>query len=244
MRPIAVHLMPYMEQDNLYKTFLPGGTAILTAQVPPFLSPSDFSTTVPNGVENFAANIRVFSQVAAAAPGTTTGAITTLSTGALAIGNVNITTVVNTGVAAGSFDSMAYIPRSFLDGTSNCIIFATKYGYCGATASYNNYASSPNAAVSAAAGAGLGAFFGAQKTGAVGASPTASGATEIFQVQPTVALCDNTYPSGPPQSFYTGGIQVGIADGTTRTIAPSISVNTWLYAITPADGTPLPSDWD
>ncbi|MGH7225122.1 MAG: H-X9-DG-CTERM domain-containing protein, partial [Gemmataceae bacterium] len=42
---------------------------------------------------------------------------------------------------------------------------------------------------------------------------------------------------------HTGGINVGMADGSVRMVAQGISGNTWYHACNPQDGLPLPSDW-
>jgi hypothetical protein len=60
---VHVNLMPFIEQDNLYKKFAQGeGKRDAKAEVPSFLSPLDPSTTQKNqeGIQNFAANLRVF----------------------------------------------------------------------------------------------------------------------------------------------------------------------------------------
>jgi prepilin-type N-terminal cleavage/methylation domain-containing protein len=60
-----------------------------------------------------------------------------------------------------------------------------------------------------------------------------------FQPKPPVKLCDPTRL----QSFAPGGIQVGLGDGSVRTISEGVSPVTWGRAIDPADGLPLGSDW-
>jgi len=55
------------------------------------------------------------------------------------------------------------------------------------------------------------------------------------------------YRSADPfraHGFYSSGIcQVGLADGSVRSVRPSISAKTWLLAILPDDGQVLPGDW-
>jgi prepilin-type N-terminal cleavage/methylation domain-containing protein len=63
--------------------------------------------------------------------------------------------------------------------------------------------------------------------------------TVPFQVQPTPSLCDVTVT----QSAHTGVMQVGLGDGSVRTVSRSISVATWLTANTPNSSVPLGSDW-
>ena len=61
----------------------------------------------------------------------------------------------------------------------------------------------------------------------------------IFQLKPTVATCDYTVAQTP----HTGGMQVGLGDGSVRNVSASISLATWQAVLTPAGGEPLGSDW-
>ena len=56
----------------------------------------------------------------------------------------------------------------------------------------------------------------------------------MFQVQPTPFLgnCDPTRAA----TAHAGGIQVGLVDGSVRTLAPSLSGDTWWAAVTPTGG--------
>jgi hypothetical protein len=45
------------------------------------------------------------------------------------------------------------------------------------------------------------------------------------------------------QSFHAGAVIVGMGDGSARAIGGSVRQETWYSAISPADGTPLGSDW-
>src|SRR5436309_1431619 len=69
----------------------------------------------------------------------------------------------------------------------------------------------------------------------------AIGEGSIFQVQPTPFLgnCDPTRAA----TAHAGGIQVGLADSSVRTLSPAMSGKTWWAAVTPAGGEVLGSDW-
>ena len=62
-----------------------------------------------------------------------------------------------------------------------------------------------------------------------------------FSVQPTPFLgnCDPTRAS----TSHTSGMLVCLADGSVRTLAPSMSGDTWWAAVTPAGGDMLGADW-
>src|SRR5262249_48971686 len=67
----------------------------------------------------------------------------------------------------------------------------------------------------------------------------ATGPESKFQVQPREGSCDPTRAGTAPP----GGMLVCLADGSVRTLAPSLSPNTWWAAVTPSGGEVLGSDW-
>lgn len=128
----------------------------------------------------------------------------------------------------GVADYGANLNSSFPDGTSNTLLFAAKAGTCGAGGSMypvidlNGYNSSATS----------GAFFGQLL-------PDVNGVGVPFQVSPTTNVCDPDLP----QTFYSAGILVGIADGSARVVNSSISPLTWRQAAIPNDGAVLGNDW-
>jgi len=70
-------------------------------------------------------------------------------------------------------------------------------------------------------------------------APNALFAQSKFQVRPPQGDCDPTRAA----TSHTGGIQVGLADGSVRTLSPSISGDTWWAAVTPRGGEVLGADW-
>ena len=44
--------------------------------------------------------------------------------------------------------------------------------------------------------------------------------------------------------LHTGGMNVGLADGSVRFLGQGISGTTWWAALTPSGGEPMPSDWN
>jgi hypothetical protein len=63
----------------------------------------------------------------------------------------------------------------------------------------------------------------------------------LFQIMPLpyIGKCDWTRAS----SAHTGGIEVGLGDGSVRFVAQGLSPTTWWAAFTPSGGEVLPSDW-
>jgi len=272
---VHVHLLPYVEQGNLYKLWI-GGSATMGSKVfptadatvdystpgnrndviPPFLSPQDF-TQVNSGAaaQNFMANLRVYTDwgvsctilpnpVTAATVGSDNGTVPTYT-------STLIAQMGSAGAGASYLYGTASIPRTFVDGTSNTISFATGYMQCGASATYPNgnrlysfYALQKTiAAAPKVGGDSVGSFFGYRmlKPPSAG-SPFADGT--IFQTNPSPSAtnCD----SHVPQAMSAGGISVGLFDGSVRMVAPSISVTTWVQAVQPNDGSVLGqpnNDW-
>ena len=72
-------------------------------------------------------------------------------------------------------------------------------------------------------------------------APNATGEGSMFQVRPSPFLgnCDPTRAA----TAHAGGIQVGLADGSVRTLSPSMSGVTWWAAVTRDGGEVLGSDW-
>jgi prepilin-type N-terminal cleavage/methylation domain-containing protein len=241
--PYFFHLLPHLEQDNLYRRALgsvpfpppdgptvvhfPGNNKVYSQPVKTFLCPSDPSVNADGvvtingfafGASSYAPNALVISQRFAIGP-----------------------------------QGKARIPADIQDGTSNTILHAEKYARCSNTVMAPAFRDGGTAwAYSGAAPfpwqpppmspprPGFVPGFAIRAFAAVGA-PDAIGEGSRFQVQPTPFLgnCDPTRAA----TAHTGGILVGLADGSVRTLAPTMSGKTWWAAVTPAGGEVLGSDW-
>src|SRR6266542_4399754 len=203
---VHVYILPYVEQGPLYNQYLQqgGGGDREKVEIGVFVSPLDNTNPKPpSGIQNFAANLRVFG---------------------------NSTAKYDAPVPlADTMNANARIPGSFPDGTSNTIVFATKYGVCGKGGS--RYASPPKSDTAA--------FFG-QNPATVKADPADPKAT--FQHQPSAKQC--LCSPLMAQSYEKAGLLVALADGSTRTLNPNLSPQTWNVALHPSDGMPLGEDWN
>jgi prepilin-type N-terminal cleavage/methylation domain-containing protein len=61
----------------------------------------------------------------------------------------------------------------------------------------------------------------------------------VPQLKPPIKQCDPLRL----QAFNSGGINVGMGDGSVRTVSTGVSALTWGYIVDPNDGQVLPSDW-
>jgi len=61
----------------------------------------------------------------------------------------------------------------------------------------------------------------------------------VTQIQGGVAVAKSYAPSG----FHTGGVLVGMCDGSVRLVSPAISFTTWWTVVTPASNDVQGGDW-
>jgi hypothetical protein len=140
----------------------------------------------------------------------------------------------------------ARIPNDFADGSSHTILHAEKYARCtntnmapafqdGGTAwAYSTTPLFPwQPAPMQPPGKAFQPGFCIPALVARGA-PNAIGPGSIFQVVPSPFLgdCDPTRAS----TSHPGGIVVGMADGSVRSLAPDMSGDVWWATVTPAGG--------
>jgi prepilin-type N-terminal cleavage/methylation domain-containing protein len=235
------YLLPYLEQRDLYRDALgpvpfppPYGGAVVhypinnnvySRRLSVFLCPSDPSVgsdglvtinAAPFGASSYASNAMVLSE--------------------------------KPGPGPQGRNAFATIT----DGLSNTILHAEKYARCSNTVMKPAFRDGGNAWAYSGGPfswqpppmtplhAGFGPAFAIRGFVTLGA-PDATGEGSIFQVRPTPfdGNCDPTRAS----TGHAGGILVGLADGSVRTLAPTMSGKTWWEALTPAGGEMPGSDW-
>jgi prepilin-type N-terminal cleavage/methylation domain-containing protein len=225
-----VHLLPYLEQSNLFQKFYGVGSvagtrdgfsdydALTTTQMPMFLCPSDLSNTrftMPEGGTNYASgsyagNVMVFNPV-----------------------------------------KMKSLVAAMPDGTSNTVMIAERILLC--DVSVQLYFSSAGRNFTGPAWAwiypdhgdgSLWAAFGWRSAKVSGSDTISDLRADFFhnsvpfQISATPQTCDIFIT----QSVHPA-MQVALGDGSVRSCAGSMSKATWVAACTPNDGAPFGADW-
>lgn len=209
-------LLPYIEQENLYRNLSTGGYAggQYNRVVKTFVCPGD--TTNQQGmcltsyggannwaVSNYAGNNYVFGDPA-----------------------------LGTGYPLGKKDMSA----SVTDGLSNTVFFAEMYGTCGNGGSVSGGTSTWGSLWADANSIWRPGFNLGSGKGGVSGYP----ASPMFQVKPHwINNCQPWVPHG----IHNGGIMVGLGDGSVRFLSTSVSVTTWQNLVDPRDGNVLGSNW-
>jgi prepilin-type N-terminal cleavage/methylation domain-containing protein len=241
-RTLFMHLMPFVEQDNLHKSIMGAPAGNFTAPpaapgdslVPPFLSPADVTSVNKGAAEiNFLANARVFAPMPTGNPTAD-----------------HMKSMVFYGYPPSPpapappsppQDSLPGNRRTFLnvskivDGTSNTLAFTTGYARC-------NNANDANTRFWALGGTRY--LFAANGTGPTGTAPASHTSTSQNNGYWQLGVKAATSRLAMPQSFGTGGLSVALMDGSVRMINPSMSRDTWRSAVLPNDGVSLGADWN
>jgi prepilin-type N-terminal cleavage/methylation domain-containing protein len=131
----------------------------------------------------------------------------------------------------------ARLPATVPDGLSNTIFFAEMYGTCGNGGNLDGSSTWGSLWADANSvwrpGYNLGPDKGGWSVSGYPASP-------MFQVQPKFFY---TCLPDRPQSGHSGGINVGMGDGSIRFIRQGINPVTWAWLNDPQDGQTVPGDW-
>jgi len=178
------HLLPYIEQDNVYKQ-VTTGTPATVAYIKTYKAPADPTFSTDTNYSSYFGNTLVFP---------------------------------NGG-------SPANLKSTFTDGTSNTIGLTERYAQAANIARTWISTTAPIAAVSATTTSPSVLF-----------TPT-NGIP--FQVKPAPA---SSYPS-VPQGCSSGVLQVGLCDGSVRSLSAGVSATTFYQACTPSGSEVLSSNW-
>jgi prepilin-type N-terminal cleavage/methylation domain-containing protein len=244
--PYHFHLLPYLEQNNLYQSALgtvqfpapdgprtvcyPGNNTVYSRNVSVFLCPSDPSIGadgvvmidgIPFGATCYAPNAMLIAKNDLGR-------------------NPPVTSPQGKACLA-----------EITDGTSNTILHAEKYARCSNTTMVPEFSDGGTAWAYCASPFFRWlpppmqfpprAFFPGFCIAALTSrgAPHAIGPESIFQTRPPEGNCDPTRAA----TAHAGGMQVGLVDGSVRTLTPGMSRTTWWAAVTPRGGELLGADW-
>ena len=227
-----VHILPYVEQDNL-KRLVDNNTnsnsqyySITYNQSPPkiFVNPTDPSQH--NGMyDDTASGWGVYA---------VTGYVSNYEAMGGILGNSR------------NLDTKKTV-TAISDGTSNTVFYTTRTAVCQRQPSvYRPSHNGPFYNIAPYANASSWYEWmpvvnywlnGASSTGYL------TGAATKFQVNPTWAGTAATCDFRLATQMGSGGILVGLGDGSVRTVSPGVSGATWWAAMTPTGGEVLGNDW-
>src|SRR5262245_26726970 len=139
------------------------------------------------------------------------------------------------GNAPGGTLSIAKL--SILDGTSNTISFIERYAACLSPPAPANYYRAWGENTQLANGYSV--YWPIRTPGPYTPPGHVAVSIDLPQFNATIPTCNYQLVN----SFTAGGIGVGLADGSTHFVNPTVSANTWTNLIRPDDGNPLDSDW-
>jgi prepilin-type N-terminal cleavage/methylation domain-containing protein len=243
------HLLPHLEQGALYQRALgsvpfpapvgptvvhyPGNGSVYSQKVAGFICPSDPSYSDVVTIQGYSFALSCYSS----------NALVNAQNDFSTYPPVTITVQGRTNIVA------------ITDGTSNTVYHAEKYARCSTTdpaipppfrdgGTAWAYVTSPLFSWQPPPMLLPGLAFqpGSVIPGlAARGAPNAIGPGSRFQFQPAPFLgnCDPTRTA----TAHPGGMVVGLADASTRTLSPGLSGDTWWAAVTPSGGEVLGSDW-
>ena len=252
--PVYFHLLPYIEQANVYKmaTWLDYNARV--GQASP--NPASIANigiiwpvwdSVNTGNNTWLRQTRIGVYQCPSDPTLNKGLDWQPGDASYA-GNFQVFGGVG-NTSRSNWDGQARIPATFTDGTSNTILFAEKYARCNrggtggtwwmrgiyhGTRVFNGSSPGPGDSYP-------GDRFSAVFAGGQGRDGTnwITGTGSRFLVQPTAAACDKRYAS----TSHTGGMNVCLGDGSVRFLSNGLSGTTWWAACTPSNGEVLGTDW-
>jgi prepilin-type N-terminal cleavage/methylation domain-containing protein/prepilin-type processing-associated H-X9-DG protein len=222
---IFAHMLPFIEQDNIYKLMNPlqeaGGQGDKVIKT--YICPSDIS--IRDGRSQVGG---FFFQMRAAAA----------SYGA----NYNAFGDGWAENSAGVVKGHTRIPASFQDGLSNIVFYTEMYGSCATGVLPLTQSSNSHNNSCLWAGANTGFRPVVCHNYPYRENWDGRGYTQClkFQVQP---MWNSGCDPARAQSGHTGGINVCMGDGSVRFVSGGISPATWANACHPADGLVMGNDW-
>ncbi len=253
--PLFFHLLPYVEQQNVWKSSNaldynaqvgqaspnPG----TTININPYIWPVWQSVNVGANPNTWLRQTNIKTYKCPSDPSVGNALDWDPGDGCYA-GNFQVFGGANNTNSSSNWDGIANLNYTFKDGTAFTILFAEKYARCNGTNNpggtwwmrgvyhgNNSFSGGGGGSDDSYPGDRLSAVF----AGGVGTDGTTwfTGTASKFLVQPNPGTknpgpCDNRLAS----SSHTNGMNVGMGDGSVRFLSGAISPTTWWDACTPA----------
>jgi prepilin-type N-terminal cleavage/methylation domain-containing protein len=258
--PLFFHLLPYVEQDNIWKMarWLDYGGQV-SGPPPCSATTIDVGVTWPTwasvnvGNNTWLRRTRIKTYQCPSDP-SLDNALDWGPGDASYAGNFQVFGGAANTNSCSNWDGAARIPTTFHDGTSNTICFAEKYARCDGTGGPGGtwwmrgvYHGARTATPGGADDSFPGDRFSAVFAGGRGIDGTVwlTGSASRFLVRPLDFLrypgpCDKRVAS----SGHSSGMNAGMADGGVRFLASDISPWVWWACCTPAGGEIGAGDYD
>ena len=223
------HILPYIEQGPLYNRALIGGNVNQTYPC----TYTEYAGTYDSRYTQGGDVVKVYVCPSdPSQPGTYWGWARASYAGNYQVfgtgGGASVGNCCNTGVI-NQWTGRASLPGAVQDGTSNTVFFAEKYGECNSPP--GQYATGGNMWARWDWMDAWQPMFGGYATGT----------SAMFQVQPMPF--DSPACNAAVAQTGHNVMNVGMGDGSVRTVAPSVNPATWWYALTPNGGEPLGGNW-
>jgi prepilin-type N-terminal cleavage/methylation domain-containing protein len=236
---VFFHLLPYVEQDNLYKSAVASGPNPYGDNPGPnqpyYSGTSGAGTPAYVGLRPLKVLVCPSDWTYSPQPYTDQVYGYQWSTSCYA-GNFLVFGQADSSGNLFGYQGTASIPTTFPDGTSSTILFTERYAVC-----VSNSMALARACLwdwweypTTVPGHDYYPYVALQTSNGDNVGPAS-----LFQVQPVQGNCDPSRAS----TAHTGGIQAALADGSVRGLSAGISGTTWWAALTPAGGEVLGPDW-
>jgi prepilin-type N-terminal cleavage/methylation domain-containing protein/prepilin-type processing-associated H-X9-DG protein len=235
-------LLPLLEEDNLFRAANRNANTIIATGA---------LATTPSLGTNYATPVKAFICPAEPAPSGLRGfgmaSVTAGGADIFAIGNYAANYLVfgapNGAATANRLQASAVLSRDFVDGTSNILIYAERFGNCSPTGRIT-----PTPPVTANLWADANIYYRPffcilnteRNPTTAGYAPCLLAGQPPFQTQVNwLTNCEAILPQSP----HTGGMNVCLGDGSVRFLSGTMDRTVWANACDPRDGTPLGTGW-
>jgi prepilin-type N-terminal cleavage/methylation domain-containing protein len=227
---ITADLLPYIERQNEYNKFYPVGAVGIQ-----YGAPNNALATI---IKNYSCPSDPTYGTGMGAPGWALGSYTA---------NFQVFGLPNYGDSYGCTLGHPNLKSTFADGTSNTIIFAEQFSQrpFNRQLLWSHGAWNPSwEGIFAYGKDNANGTYTPYKSGMDSGTGNVGPASKFLTVSPAAFAASGTATDiQAPTALHTGGMVIGLADGSVRLLNNGVSPATWWAACTPAGGEVLDSSW-